>query len=279
MNAARLVNGILWRMEKFFSRTRIRWFKTLYIKFRTLPFSQAIRLPIWIYGPVKLYCLSGKIKIRGVIKKGMVRFGCQLGSFSAPRRGAMILLESGTELIFNGPCRFDFDYAIRITGRGVVNIGRNIWFGNDTKIYCEESITIGDYCGIPFGCCFMDTNYHYTIDLVNHIVPKKSAPIVIGSYNWIGNSSTIMKGTKTPNEVIIASKSFLNKDYTSLTRGEKYIVLAGNPVKVVRTNCARIRSSKAERDINEWFNNHSDLKEYFANQSLSVYQDVSQYHQ
>ena len=88
-----------------------------------------------------------------------------------------------------------------------------------------------------------------------------------------------MKGTKTPNEVIIASKSFLNKDYTSLTRGEKCIVLAGNPVKVVRTNCARIRSSKAERDINEWFNNHSDLKEYFANQSLSVYQDVSQYHQ
>ena len=66
MNAARLVNGILWRMEKFFSRTRIRWFKTLYINFRTLPFSQAIRLPIWIYGPVKLYCLSGKIKIRGV---------------------------------------------------------------------------------------------------------------------------------------------------------------------------------------------------------------------
>ena len=56
MNAARLVNGILWRMEKFFSRTRIRWFKTLYINFRTLPFSQAIRLPIWIYGPVKLYC-------------------------------------------------------------------------------------------------------------------------------------------------------------------------------------------------------------------------------
>lgn len=41
MNAARLVNGILWRMEKFFSRTRIRWFKTLYINFRTLPFSQA----------------------------------------------------------------------------------------------------------------------------------------------------------------------------------------------------------------------------------------------
>ena len=48
MNAARLVNGILWRMEKFFSRTRIRWFKTLYINFRTLPFSQAIRLPIYM---------------------------------------------------------------------------------------------------------------------------------------------------------------------------------------------------------------------------------------
>lgn len=264
MNAARLVNGILWRMEKFFSRTRIRWFKTLYINFRTLPFSQAIRLPIYIYGHVKFYCLSGKIVIFGPISRGMIKFGYQQGSFSEPTRSAMILLDQGTELIFNGPCMFDFDYAVRLTGKSNVNIGAHVVFGHDVKIYSEESITIGDYCRVAFGSCFIDTNYHYSIELSNGAVRKKSAPIEIGRYNWIGNTSTIMKGTRTPEGTIIASKGFLNKNYVKLGEGGTNIVLAGSPANIVQKGYARILCLEMEKNINEWFATHPGEKECLA---------------
>lgn len=248
-----LVNRLFSRVEWFYFQNRIRLFKTLYINFRTLPFHQAIKFPIVIYGPVGLYNLGGSVEIRGAVRRNMIKLGYKQGFFSGSKGCSMILLASGTKLIFNGPCMFDLDYAIRITGKGVVNIGSYIGFGSDTKIYCEESITIGDYCRIPFGSCFMDTNYHYSIHTESGAVHRKSAPVVIGRYNWIGNTSTIMKGTETPDGTVIASKSFLNKNYRELGNGEENLVLAGSPARIVQRNCTRVLSLDMESYLNEWF--------------------------
>lgn len=277
MTIHRIINGILWRLEKLCAGPRLRLFKTLYINFRTLPFCQAIKFPLFIYGHVKFYNLSGQIEIKDSIKRGMIKFGYRQGDFSGPKRCAMLLLAPGTKLIFHGPCMFDHDYAIRITGHGMVDIGAYIGFGSDTKIYCEESITIGDYCRIPFGSCFMDTNYHYSINTIDGTVHRKSAPISIGRYNWIGNTSTIMKGTRTPNGSIIASKSFLNKDYTKLSDSEPYIVLAGSPAKIVQHHATRVLSLEVEQHLNRWFDANPTEKTYSDVHLLERYTDTSGY--
>ena len=59
-----IINALLRKAENLLSRTRIRLFKTAYVNFRTLPFKQAVKWPIFIYGRVKLYNLSGQIEIR-----------------------------------------------------------------------------------------------------------------------------------------------------------------------------------------------------------------------
>lgn len=272
-----LINRVFSYLENRSSNTRVSLFKTLYINFRTLPFKQAIKFPIYIYGHVKFYSLGGDVVIQGKIISGMIRLGYKQGAFSAPKGSAMILLASGTKLIFNGPCMFDFDYAIRVTEKGVVNIGKYIGFGSDTKIYCEESITIGDYCRVPFGTCFMDTNYHYSINIMTGEIHRKSAPIYIGCYNWIGNTSTIMKGTRTPDGAIIASKSFLNKDYVNLGNGKENIVLAGTPAKIVQNDCTRIISLEVEKTVNEWFVTHLDQEKYRDEQALRRYKESGLY--
>lgn len=272
-----LINKIFCRIEYALSKSRLRLLKTLYINFRTLKFSEAIKLPIFVYGKVSFFNLGGTIEINAPLRTGMIEFGCMQGYFAGQKGGASILLAKGTKLIFNGPCKFDLDYAIRITGNGVVNIGKCIGFGSETKIYCEEKISIGDYCRIPFGSTFMDTNYHYSIDTVEGIVHKKSAPIHIGSFNWIGNTSTIMKGTRTPDGAIIASKSFLNRDYIKLGNGEQNIVIAGSPAKIVRNNMSRILPFEVEVHINRYFDQNPDQISLTDKTLLDQYHQTNQY--
>lgn len=271
-----IINRVFNRFDAMWSKTRLNPFATLYLNFRTLPFSVACRFPLYVYGRVKFYSLAGKIIINAPVKRGMVKFGIAQGYFTAPKKSAMILLSTTSKLIFNGPCMFDCDYAIRITG-GTVSIGAYIGFGSDTKIYSENSITIGDYCRIPFGSCFMDTNYHYTINTQSGTVHAKSAPIVIGKYNWIGNTTTVMKGTKTPDGAVIASKSFLNKDFVKLGERAEDLVIAGAPAKIVSGNCTRILSLKIEKELNEWFENHPTEAKYQDEALLTSYRDTALY--
>lgn len=56
-----LINRVFSYLESRSSNTCISLFKTLYVNFRTLPFKQAIKFPIYIYGRVKFYSLEGDI--------------------------------------------------------------------------------------------------------------------------------------------------------------------------------------------------------------------------
>lgn len=272
-----IIRRVFNKFESRWSRTRLNLIATFYLNFRTLPFSQACKFPLYVYGKVKFYKLSGEIIINAPLKKGMIKFGIPQGFFTAPKGGAMFLLDSGTKLIFNGPCKFDCDYVIRITEGGVVNIGAFTGFGSDIKICAEKSITIGEYCRIPFGTCFMDTNFHYTINTESGTVHTKKAPIVIGKYNWIGNTTTVMKGTRTPDGAIIASKSFLNKDFIKLSNGAVNIVIAGAPAKIMSENSTRVLSFGMQQKLNEWFREHPDEVVYQNEILLSSYRDTSLY--
>ena len=48
----------------------IRFIKTIYLNFKLLPWNIAVKLPIYLYGPVNLYWLKGKIEIKSKENKG-----------------------------------------------------------------------------------------------------------------------------------------------------------------------------------------------------------------
>lgn len=219
------------------------WFAIIYFNFRMLPLGQAIKLPFDFYHSIRFENLLGKVKIDSdKLYRGMVKIGGR-GSDMFPREqtvldirgtwvcGAANEIGAGASIIIekNANCRFSD--KVRIGAR--------------TKVYCTDSIIIGEEVDVSWESQIFDTNFHYMEDMSSHKITSISAPIIIGSNNWIGNRVTIMKGTITPSDIIVASNSLLNKDYSVL---EKYSVIAGIPAKQTKAKLRRLFPSE-ERDF------------------------------
>ena len=210
----KIFNKLLRHIELHLAFNRLRIWKTIYVNFRTLPFHIAWKLPIYIYGPTRLYSLAGNIEIKGPIRRGMIMLGRDLGLFSAQHKSSMLFLDYNTKIVFSGPCRFDIGYAIRLTNNAIAEFGKYTRFGSGTQIIGDHHIKIGDYTGVAYNSCFMDSNLHFTVNIESGMVKNKAGEVIVGKYNWIACGSIIRKGTVTKEYTIVASRSLLNKDYT-----------------------------------------------------------------
>ena len=78
-----IFDRILGSLESRLSQPRLSLWRTVYINLRTLPFRTAIKLPIFIYGKVRLFMLNGQIILATEnIKRGMIKIGRNADSFS-----------------------------------------------------------------------------------------------------------------------------------------------------------------------------------------------------
>lgn len=125
---------------------------------------------------------------------------------------------------------------------GKIHIGKNCYIGDHSKIWSQESISIGNDVLIAHNVNIHDTNAHEIdfnerklafIDLIANGEPKenkyvKTSPIVIQDNVWIGFNSIIMKGVKIGARSIIAAGSVVTKDIPS------DVTVAGNPAKIVK---------------------------------------------
>ncbi len=247
----RIIGGLEYR----WCSPKLNILKTVYFNFRTMPFSEAIKFPVYIYGGVKLYNLSGSIEFKDTpIKKGLIKFGKNNGAESAAAGGA-ITLGKGSKIIFEGPCFFGKGFIIHLSSDTVLQMGKEVRIGMNIKIICQKGLSIGDYTRMANDVQFMDNNGHYVLNLETKKVYRNKEAISIGRCNWIANRVSVAKGTRTPDWTIAASNSILNKDYTG---GEQNIMIAGVPAKVIAQNVQRIFSLKTEAEINRYFDDNPD---------------------
>ena len=218
---------------------RVNWLKTLYFNFRTMPFAQARRLPVYIYGKVSFISLDGEVRIVGDVKRGMIRLGINVDLFSGRNRG-LICLPSRASITFHGAAKAYVNYIFRLAPGASLELGNRIIVGSNVKICCSKRIFIDDFSGIGFESQIIDTNFHYMVNCEDGSVRRASSPVRIGKYNWIGNRTTIMHGTHTPDYAVVGSNSLLNKNYDVPEMAEGGII-AGSP--------AAIRSAKKIREI------------------------------
>jgi acetyltransferase-like isoleucine patch superfamily enzyme len=238
------------KIFKFIRRHRISLWKTALFNFYCLPVTQAIKFPVWIYSGVNLWSM-GKIEIHSdTIKNGMIRIGAwdffPGGKFHWNNAGLVV---------FKGKC--DFLSGSSITNMGIVNIGNDVRLCENLKIIIKYSLTIGDNTQITFGVLIMDTDFHYLVNTNNGIIKRAGIPIVIGKYNWIGNTSIIRKGTITSDFTIVATTSLLREDFSDLP---PYSLLAGNPAKFISSGWRRIHNVENENLLHEYFNGNKTHK-------------------
>ena len=223
--------GAKGRFDLFFS---VNWVKTIYFNFKMFPFHIAKNLPVFFYGNVKFSSLSGKVIIEGPIKKAMIGFG-QKFEFPSISKGVAELSLKGT-LCFKSNAHIGLDYAIAIAENAYCEFGFMGCLGSNVKLICTEKIIIGEWCGIGYNSQVIDTNSHPMKNTETGEVYPLSAPIELGNHNAFSNAVSIMPGTKTPNNCVIASQTLCNKDYRNL--GEN-ILIGGIPAKLIKNNFAR----------------------------------------
>ncbi len=233
---------------------KINWIKTLYINFKTQKFSDAIKLPIIVFGKLKIYSLSGKVTINCPIKFGTILIGKDFDHF--PNSLLPVKLLVNKELIFNGPTIISGGTTIT-SWTGIISIGKYTSIGSGNVIKSSVKITIGDYSRIVSNCILMDTNVHFVVNS-NNSISNIFGEIFIDKYCWINAGTVINKGVKLPKYTITGRNSFINKDYSNENEG---LLLIGNP--------AIIKGYGLKKIFN--FKNETLLKEYFLNDLNNEY--------
>ena len=267
------MNSFIDKIMFHFSQPRLHPLKTLYFNLRLLPIHIAIKLPIYIYGPVKFYWLRGKIEISSQnIFSGMIKLGKNNEFFNGVDGSAFINMETNSKLIFEGPCAIANNYKIRIASNATLTLGAYTFFGSSIKLICTDSISIGEYTRCAYESQIIDSNFHFVYNENNKTVTQRSDEIKIGAFNWIGNRTTINKGTKTKNYTIIGTGSLLNKDYT--LANEEKMMLGGSPAKCIASGLKRIFSTKIEDNIIDYYKKNKEVDIYKIEEITDNFDDI-----
>lgn len=239
---------------------RINWFKTLYINFKTLPFSVAKKMPIIIYGSVDFDALNGKVIINSKVYFGMIQIGKDIDDMPIASNSAKIRISGVIE--FYGFCIINSGSNITVESNSLMKIGNHVMIGSGVLIKSLNYIEIGDYTRIASGCFILDSNMHSVRNVVTGEIKRKDAPIKIGKYCWITMNTSIMSSTVLPDYCITARNTLLNKDYSMICK--KGSMLAGSPAKVVADSLQRIYDYSLERKITRYFKDNPNSLIYIG---------------
>lgn len=240
------------------------WFNplvTLYINFRSFPFQQAWKLPLFAYGWPKLFSLYGSMECVDKCCTGMIKLN-QTNTGMPNNPGVSTAINNWGKIIFHGKCQ--------IYTANKLNVGRNaiLELGEDTKIMCMcnitayKSVRIGAKSWIVHRCQVMDSNFHLVANFNKMIIPHNYKSIEIGDYCWICNSSTISAGAKLPNKTIVASNSLVNKDMSDIPEES---IVGGIPAKLLAIGFRRVDSKKLEETVNKFFLSHPEIPFFSLN--------------
>jgi len=111
-----------------------------------------------------------------------------------------------------------------------VKIGKNCMIGDGCYLSVKEGthLVIGDGCGLSRNIKLMTSDGHPIFRDGKRINEAKD--IVLGSYIWIADNVTILKGVKIGDRSVVGINSTVTKDVPSAS------IAVGNPAKVVQEN-------------------------------------------
>lgn len=246
------INEIFGKLEFFFSSRKLNLYKTFYLNFRSLPFPQAIKFPIYVYEGIEIVSLKGKIVINSPISRGMIKFGCKTKFELIPTHKSRIF-NNGT-IEFKGNASFSNGFLLYLSKlESKIQIGIDCFFAENISIVSnsESAISIGDYSRIAYNTTINNSDFHFIIDKESRKISHNSDVIQIGKNNWIGNGVRILKRTTTPDKTIVTANAILNKNYcTSMSEGS---IIGGMPAKLIKDGQYRVFSLKSEKMLNDFF--------------------------
>ena len=149
----------------------------------------------------------------------------------------------GTEIWISGSeCEFSLGTGchvgsgfvkISLSGKkSAVRIGKNtklIWGGHNLSAHEDgTSIEIGEGCLFSADVTLRTSDDHAILDAKSGARLNPAKSVSVGSGVWVAPNSVLLKGAEISDGSVIGTSSVVTKAF-----GEKGIVIAGNPAKVV----------------------------------------------
>ena len=232
--------------------------ETFYLNFRCLPFRQAIKFPVFVYGFLRITSLNGRIRCEGCCKTGMVKMNYRTYGSPSGSGGVTTLNLSGL-IVFHGRCVIGIANTLNIGKKAVLEMGHATKIMSNCNITAYQRISIGERSRIAHRCQVIDTNNHFIADFKHGCVKRIARPISIGTYCWICNSTTVTGGAVIPDKTIVSNNSLCNRDYSDIPPES---IIGGQPAKLLSTGYRRVESRKLEREIQRYFAAHPEAKVY-----------------
>ena len=205
--------------------------KTLYINFKTLPISDALKFPFIVMGPCSFRGINKKsICIDTPVKKGMIRIGAQ----KTAKRGIQVnrhthfICENGGKIVFHGNASIGAGSSLCASG-GVISLGDDFSCNNNCFLYSMESISVGDNVLLGWNINIRDNDGHPIYHEGTLCNPNK--PIVLHDNIWIASYVDILKGVELASGTIIGTRSLVTKGTT-----EENTIIGGSPAHKIRDN-------------------------------------------
>lgn len=229
---------------------RFRFFKTVYVNFRLLPFRQAVHLPFVIYNKTQVKLSRSKLCLGVPPKFGLIKWGAQ-NDWQVSRHTSSLLMMVNGELHVSGSLIVAPGATVRVH-EGRLSFGTGNFIGGGGKVLCNNDIAIGNDCMFAFGCVVCDTDFHYMIH--DGVIRDCNGRIKVGDGCWVGNNTTIMRGCVLPSGTVVGSKSYANKDFSDIPPCS---ILVGTPAKLIKSDFKRVPSS-AEGKLRKYFKASKD---------------------
>ena len=140
-------------------------------------------------------------------------------------RGGVLTIKDGSLVKVGDFIAYD-GCVLGVGEKAKLTIGKGSCLNRDSKLYCFQSISIGDYCSISESVIIRDSD--------NHVYPGSeggdmAAPIVIGNRVWIGQGAMVLKGVTIGDNAVIAAGSVVIRDVPP------NCMVAGNPAVIKKS--------------------------------------------
>lgn len=117
--------------------------------------------------------------------------------------------------------------GLRLTGEGILTVGRNTFISNDCLIDCSADVTIGADVAIAARTSLVSSG-HECADPRRRAGARTMTAIEIGDGVWLGAGSTVLAGASVGAGVVVAAAAVVTRPC------EAHGLYAGVPARRVR---------------------------------------------
>lgn len=205
--------------------------KTLYFNFTVFPFSQAIKLPVYVDRKVKIgEVTKGRILLDFEIEHYCIKIGVHYLDGLASMSGGFLSISQNAQVVFRGPAVFSAGTTIRAIGNSKIEIGEDFFCNKNCAIVARESISIGKSVLLGWNVNIRDSDGETHKIFVNGIEHLNKKAIDIGNHVWICANSSVLKGASLGDDSVVAYNSCVVKDFGRY----RNVLLGGSPASIIK---------------------------------------------